>query len=46
MKKEVHLKKEGKISRLTNLTFQFSDKIKEGFYAANYFLKAQEIVAK
>ena len=35
---EVELKKQGKISRLTNKTFQFPKQLGEGFYSANYFL--------
>ena len=46
MELEVTLKERGKISRLTNKTFQFDKKLGEGFYAANYFLKSREIVAK
>lgn len=41
---EVELKKAGKISRLTNRTFQFEKELGEGFYSANYFLKSQKIV--
>ena len=41
---EVELKKAGKISRLTNKTFQFDEKLREGFYSANYFLRSQKIV--
>lgn len=41
---EVELKKAGKIQRLTNQTFQFSDALKQGFYTANYFLKTRKIV--
>ena len=41
---EVELKKEGKISRLTNKTFCFEKELGEGFYAANYFLKSNKIV--
>lgn len=44
MELEVTLKEQGKISRLTNKTFQFDPKLGEGFYAANYFLKSREIV--
>ena len=43
---EIDLKKEGKISRLTNKTFQFDEKIREGFYSANYFLKSRKIVSE
>ncbi len=43
---EIHLKEQGKISRLTNKTFQFDSRIGEGFWSANYFLKTREIVRK
>lgn len=46
MELEVTLKEQGKISRLTNKTFQFDPKLGEGFYAANYFLKSREIVSR
>lgn len=41
---EIELKEQGKISRLTNKTFQFDLKLKDGFYSANYFLKSNKIV--
>lgn len=41
---EIKLKEQGKISRLTNRTFQFPESIGAGFFTANYFLKAQKIV--
>ncbi|MCQ2814792.1 MAG: nicotinate phosphoribosyltransferase [Bacilli bacterium] len=41
---EIELKREGKISRLTNKTFNFDPKLKDGFYSANYFLKSNRIV--
>lgn len=41
---EIKLKEAGKISRLTNKTFQFPKELGEGFYSANYFLKSQKIV--
>ena len=41
---EVELKKEGKIKRLTNKTFKFDSRLKEGFFTANYFLKTKKIV--
>lgn len=41
---EVQLKKAGKIKRLTNETFKFDPKLKDGFYSANYFLKTRRIV--
>jgi len=43
---EIELKKQGKISRLTNKTFNFDKSLGEGFYSANYFLKSREIVSK
>ena len=43
---EVELKKQGKISRLTNKTFNFPKELGEGFFSANYFLKSREIVSK
>ena len=43
---EVELKKAGKISRLTNKTFQFPKELGEGFYSANYFIKSRKIVAE
>jgi len=46
MELEIKLKEAGKISRLTNKTFQFDPKLGEGFYAANYFLKSRIIVEK
>ena len=41
---EIKLKEAGKISRLTNKTFQFDPRLGEGFFAANYFLKSRKIV--
>lgn len=46
MSVEFELKQKGLIPRLTNKTFRFDKRIGEGFYAANYFLRAQKIVAK
>lgn len=43
---EVQLKKQGKISRLTNQTFHFPDSIRLGFYTANYFLKTRSIIER
>ncbi len=43
---EVELKKSGKLSRLTNKTFQFESRLGEGFYSANYFLKSRKIVSE
>ena len=42
--REIELKEAGKISRLTNKTFQFDKRLGEGFYTANYFLKTNKIV--
>ena len=44
MELEIKLKEAGKISRLTNKTFQFDKRLGDGFFAANYFLKSREIV--
>jgi hypothetical protein len=41
---EHELKKQGKISRLTNQTFQFDGRILKGYYTANYFLKTRSII--
>ena len=41
---EIELKEQGKISRLTNKTFQFDKRLGEGFFSANYFLKSKKIV--
>lgn len=41
---EVTMKEHGLIKRLTNKTFQFDPRLKEGFFSANYFLKSHEIV--
>jgi nicotinate phosphoribosyltransferase len=43
---EIKLKEEGKLSRLTNKTFNFDPRIADGFYSANYFLKSRQIVLK
>ncbi|WP_017756153.1 nicotinate phosphoribosyltransferase [Calidifontibacillus oryziterrae] len=42
--KEITLKLQGKIKRLTNKTFKFDERIKEGWFSAVYFLKTREIV--
>lgn len=42
--KEFELKRQGKISRLTNQTFKFDTRIKEGWFSAVYFLKTTEII--
>jgi nicotinate phosphoribosyltransferase len=46
MELEIKLKEAGKISRLTNKTFQFDTRLKDGFFAANYFLKSRKIVVE
>ena len=43
---EIELKKQGKIKRLTNKTFNFDPRLKDGFYSANYFLKSRKIVSE
>ena len=42
--KEIELKLQGKIKRLTNQTFKFDERIKEGWFSAVYFLKTREII--
>lgn len=42
--KELELKMQGKLDRLTNQTFKFDERIKEGWFSAVYFLKTREIV--
>ncbi|PLS14874.1 nicotinate phosphoribosyltransferase [Bacillus sp. M6-12] len=42
--KEIELKLQGKIKRLTNQTFKFDERIREGWFSAVYFLKTGEIV--
>jgi nicotinate phosphoribosyltransferase len=44
--KEIELKLQGKIQRLTNQTFKFDDRVKEGWFSAVYFLKSCEIARK
>lgn len=44
--KELDLKIEGKIERLTNETFKFDSRIRDGWYSAVYFLKTTKIVKK
>ena len=41
---EIKLKEAGKIARLTNKTFRFDERIKDGYFSANYFLKSRYIV--
>ncbi|MCP3033114.1 nicotinate phosphoribosyltransferase [Halobacillus sp. A1] len=42
--KEIERKLNGEISRLTNTTFKFDERVKEGWFSAVYFLKTKEIV--
>ncbi len=42
--KEFELKQKGKIKRLTNRTFKFDSRIKDGWYSAVYFIKTSNIV--
>ncbi len=44
MSNEVSLKKQGKISRLTNKTFKFPKEIGEHLFSANYFIKSTDII--
>ena len=41
---EYELKQKGLIKRLTNKTFKFDPRLKDGFFSANYFLKTRKIV--
>ncbi|MFC7393598.1 nicotinate phosphoribosyltransferase [Scopulibacillus cellulosilyticus] len=44
--KEIELKLQGKIKRLTNRTFKFDERVGEGWFSAVYFLKSCEIAKK
>ncbi|MFC4618292.1 nicotinate phosphoribosyltransferase [Camelliibacillus cellulosilyticus] len=44
--KEIELKLQGKIKRLTNQTFKFDNRVGEGWFSAVYFLKSCEIANK
>lgn len=46
IQKEFELKQKGKIKRLTNKTFKFDSRIKDGWYSAVYFIKTSKIVEK
>ncbi|WP_405102631.1 nicotinate phosphoribosyltransferase [Oceanobacillus sp. FSL H7-0719] len=41
--KEIEQKLSGKIERLTNKTFKFDERIREGWFSAVYFLKTKKI---
>ncbi len=43
---EFELKQQGKISRLTNQTFQLDKRYGDGYFSAAYFLKTEEIIKK
>ncbi len=42
--KEIELKLNGQLDRLTNRTFKFDKRVAEGWFSAVYFLKTKEIV--
>lgn len=44
--KEIEQKLNGDLDRLTNKTFKFDERIKEGWYSAVYFLKTKKIIEK
>lgn len=44
--KEIEQKLAGEINRLTNKTFKFDERIKEGWFSAVYFLKTKEMAEK
>lgn len=44
--KEIELKMQGKIKRLTNKTFKFDERVGEGWFSAVYFLKSCRIAEK
>lgn len=44
--KEIEQKLNGTIKRLTNKTFKFDNRIKEGWFSAVYFLKTKEMAEK
>lgn len=44
--KEIEQKLYGKIDRLTNKTFKFDERIRDGWFSAVYFLKTKEIAEK
>ncbi|KAB2338869.1 nicotinate phosphoribosyltransferase [Cytobacillus depressus] len=44
--KEIELKLKGEIKRLTNKTFKFDERIRDGWFSAVYFLKTKDIVSK
>lgn len=44
--REIELKLQGDIKRLTNHTFKFDERVKDGWFSAVYFLKTRDIVNK
>ncbi|WLD95441.1 nicotinate phosphoribosyltransferase [Alkalihalobacillus sp. AL-G] len=44
--KEIELKMQGKIKRLTNRTFKFDERVGDGWFSAVYFLKTCQIAEK
>lgn len=44
--KEVELKAQGKLKRLTNKTFKFDPRVAKGWFSAVYFLKTAQIAEK
>lgn len=42
--KEIEQKLQGKIQRLTNKTFKFDERIRDGWFSAVYFLKTRAII--
>lgn len=44
--KEIEKKLQGDISRLTNATFKFDERVEDGWFSAVYFLKTKEIAEK
>ncbi|MFA8439237.1 nicotinate phosphoribosyltransferase [Pueribacillus sp. YX66] len=44
--KEIELKLQGKLKRLTNKTFKFDERVREGWFSAVYFLKTSEIAKR
>src|SRR5690625_5638745 len=44
--KEIEQKLSGTINRLTNKTFKFDKRVKDGWFSAVYFLKTKEIAEK
>lgn len=41
---ELKMKEQGLIKRLTNETFKFDKRYKDGYYSASYFLKTEKII--